>query len=755
MSDGSNTTKNNRKHTLASEHATLLWVVVGVCLLPKLLNFFGADFSAIGISLHELHSAPGGLASLVGNPNLGFEVGKGPIIHALLEWTAVMVAFFTAIVAFSHFFTDKQNNAASVIGIALLTCGAMEGFHALTSLRIVEHTRDHVDFMPFTWSLARTFNAAIFMVCALICLRYINRKVHPGQSRFDVKLMLTISGCIVLFAFILMRAAAVVDDLPQTLYAEGLFKRPFEIAPILIFIATTPLLLRLYRRMPTMLNATLAISIIPHITLELYMLFGSAKLFDNSFIVAHTLKIFAYGLPFYGLVHSYIRAYQRVNHAYYNDSLTAAANRNYFYLYAETALSRAARENKNMAIFYMDLNGFKEINDTHGHEAGDDILKAFAKRVQSCIRSEDCFARMGGDEFVVTIYGFEHIEFLRGIAKKISLLMKEPVPSDSGPLYVSVSIGISIFADERDLNQLLHNADLAMYEAKRKTSDHICFFSDDMSDAHCDTLQLQSDLANALDNDEFYLVYQPVYESGREEPTAFEALIRWKHPQRGDILPDQFISIAERSGLIADIDSWVMETACAQIAEWRELSDQRLRLFINCSAAQFADNALPTRLAGLMEKHQLEGKDLTLEIGEDQLVECAASCSNQFLALRRMGIGIAMDNYGAGSAAVSHLHSLPIDTIKIDKSLVNGSTECGQAKAIVRSTIELASDLGLNVVAEGVQSIAEFNLLRQLGCSGVQGLFLAAPMRSEKCAAIWAKRKKNEKTANITELLGF
>lgn len=722
--------------TLIGQHPVLLAVVVTVCAAPLLLNYFGADFSSQKITLEELRNAPGGLQAIIHDRNIGFELGSGTIIHALLEWTAVMLAALTAIVAFSHFLTDRKNHATSIIGIALLTCAAMEAFHTLASLRIIEHTRDHADFIPFSWSLARTVNAAIFLIGAIICVRHIRFKTRPGELHFDMKLMLIVCSGFILVTGILLRAAATAEDLPKTLYPDAFVKRPFELASIALFLVAAPFLARLYKKAPTVLHATLLLSLIPHLVLELHMALGSSKLFDNDFVIAHALKIFAYALPFYGLVHNYVHSYRKVNHALYNDNLTSSSNRNYFYLAAEAAVARAARESRNVAFFYMDLDNFKRINDTYSHEIGDEILREFAARVQSCIRTEDCFARMGGDEFVLMISNFQHVEFLQTIAQKICASMDTPIITERGPLQVSCSIGISIYPEEKDLNRLLHNADLAMYEAKRQSSTKIKFFSTDLSAQHSQSLQMHHDLQSSLDREQFVLVYHPIFCDGRQTPCAFEALIRWQHPEMGTIMPSVFMPVAERSGLMDKIGHWVFETAFTQLSQWKKTSELPLRLFVNCSRMQLADASFAPTLAAIMHEHDVSGAELTIEIDESEFENCAREYRDTVLALLHMDIGIAVGEYGDGGALLPQLHKLPLNTIKLDCSLVAESVDCARSRAVLASTIELARKLGICVVAQGVENLDQLRLLRELGCQTMQGLLLAPPMDSKACSEL-------------------
>ncbi|MGI9288248.1 MAG: putative bifunctional diguanylate cyclase/phosphodiesterase, partial [Pseudomonadales bacterium] len=545
-----------------------------------------------------------------------------------------------------------------------------------------------------------------------------------------------ISAAFMALALLCMFWAASSRGLPQSFYPENVLSRPYDIAPIVLFVFALFPLVALYRKMPTMLNGALIVCVIPQVVLELHMAFGSIRLFDNHFNIAHALKIVAYLVPFIGLIMHYYRSYTKIDHALYHDALTATANRIYFFELAKRALAQAARHDRQVALFYMDVNRFKEINDTYGHDVGDTVLVNFAERMQALTRAEDCFARLGGDEFVLLIDDVAHIEHLETVAEKIVAMMQKPVSTAAGNVQANVSIGISLFPDADNLQDLVKHADLAMYEAKRQEDSSYQIYTAALSARHSEEICLQRAMPKGLQEGHMRLVYQPVFDTKTRTPTAFEALLRWDDPQRGRISPEIFVPIAEKTNFIHTLGLWVFDKACAQLAQWQKIYTRPLQMHINMSARQFHNKHLALQIANIFYAHGLDGRSIVIEITEGQLIEDIDKCKETIAELKRMGITFALDDYGSGFASITHLRELPIDYLKIDRCLIHNSPRDNRNKILTKTTIELAHSLGLKVVAEGIETKGELRLIRQLGCNFAQGFFLARPLSAMACAEL-------------------
>ncbi len=705
-------------------------------ITPLLFNMLGVYFDSPNVNIAEVLQLKSGFAQLIADRAMLWRMGAGVLHHTLLEWTAVMLAFLTALLAFAHFRLDQEHIATPIIGIALCCSGVMDAFHILASLHIVNVSANDADFVPFTWALARCFNAVILILGAIICLRVARVNHLPGEKKNELLIMLGVSAAFVALALLCVFWAASSSSLPQSFYPENILSRPYDLVPIVLFIFALIPLVALYRKMPTMLNGALIVCVVPQVVLELHMAFGSTRFFDNHFNIAHALKIVAYLVPLVGLMIHYYRSYTKIDHALYHDALTGTANRIYFFELAKRTLVQAARYDRQVALFYMDVNRFKEINDTYGHDVGDAVLIKFAERMQKLIRAEDCFARLGGDEFILLIDNVAYVEHLQTVAEKVIATMQKPVHTAAGDVQANVSIGISLFPAADNLQDLIKHADLAMYEAKTQEDSNYQVYTAALSAKHSEEIFLQREMPKGLQRGQLRLVYQPVFDTKTRTPVAFEALVRWDHPQLGRISPEKFIPIAEKTNFIHSLGLWIFDQACAQLAQWQSSCTKPLKMHINVSARQLRNNRLGLQIANILYTHKIDGRSLAIEITEGQLIEDIEQCKETIAELKRMGITFALDDYGSGFASITHLRELPIDYLKIDRCLIHNLPHDKQNKILTKTTIELAHSLGLKVVAEGIETEGELRLIRKLGCDFAQGFFLSRPLSSPACAEL-------------------
>jgi diguanylate cyclase (GGDEF)-like protein len=423
------------------------------------------------------------------------------------------------------------------------------------------------------------------------------------------------------------------------------------------------------------------------------------------------------------------RADDRVHHIAFHDDLTSLPNRLMLNQRLDRALSRHRRSGSQLAILFMDLDRFKVINDSLGHEVGDMLLRQVADRLRAQSREGDTVARMGGDEFVVLVENRDDLNDISACARRLVEELSAPYLLGKKDCHVTLSIGISVFpSDGSDSQALLKAADVAMYRAKDLGRNNYQYYLPSMNVHTLERLELESDLSRALERGEFLLHYQPKVEIATGLITGTEALLRWKHPVRGLVPPLDFISLAEETGLIVPIGEWVLATACAQNKRWQDMGLTKLGISVNLSARQFSDSMLLTKLTRIIRASGLDPASLELEITESVVMsrgECAVGVLEQ---LKSIGVRIAIDDFGTGYSSLGYLKRFPIDTIKVDRSFIRDIPADSGDKKIARAIIAMAHALRLEVVAEGVENSEQLKFLRAQHCDAVQGYFLFRPL---------------------------
>ncbi len=421
------------------------------------------------------------------------------------------------------------------------------------------------------------------------------------------------------------------------------------------------------------------------------------------------------------------RSEEEIRHLAFYDALTNLPNRHLFLDRFRAALSNASRLNNFGAILFIDLDRFKIINDTLGHDYGDLVLIEVAARLKSCVREMDTVARLGDDEFVVMIENVSENEDDTSrkvglVAEKIRALLASPYHFNGNRYLSSTSIGVSLYGgNEKSVDVLLQHADMAMYQAKSAGRNSIRFFDPVMQNKVAAHAALESDLRQAIAQQQLHLHYQLQVDSNHR-PMGAEALLRWDHPERGLVLPDVFIPIAEESTLILEIGHWVMDTACKQLALWAENNQTRnLTLAVNVSAKQFAIPSFVDSVADVLKAHQVNPSRLKLELTESVMLEDMTATVEKMHALKALGVGLAMDDFGIGYSSLSYLKQLPLDQLKIDQSFVQGITKDGSDAMLVQTIIDLAANFNLNVIAEGVETQAQLTFLKHHECMSFQG----------------------------------
>lgn len=425
-----------------------------------------------------------------------------------------------------------------------------------------------------------------------------------------------------------------------------------------------------------------------------------------------------------------------LSHLAHHDALTDLPNRILFRDRANQAIVQAHRNQTHAALLFLDLDRFKLINDTLGHTVGDQLLRLTAERLSSCLREGDTVSRQGGDEFLILLPEIRSEEQVAQVAQKIMNVFATPFHLLEQEVYITASLGIVLFpSDGEDIETLIKHADTAMYHAKEEGRNRYQFYSLAFNQALSQRMSLQNDMRRALACEEFILYYQPQYRISDGQMCGMEALVRWQHPERGFLLPGEFISIAEESGLILSLGEWVLRSACLQNKRWQEMGYPAVRVAVNLSARQFRQANLVSQIAQILTETGLDPQWLELEITESISMENSSFSLSILQDLKEMGIHLSMDDFGTGFSSLSYLSRFSIDTLKIDRSFVraltNRTDDRGSGNEIVTTIIQLAQNLGLRVIAEGVETEAQLDFLRAQGCAEAQGYLFARPVSAE------------------------
>ena len=436
-------------------------------------------------------------------------------------------------------------------------------------------------------------------------------------------------------------------------------------------------------------------------------------------------------------------ASQQIEHVAYHDALTGLPNRPLFLDRLIVALSQAARHDYKIAIFFFDVDHFKDINDTLGHSHGDALLKELADRIRKSVRASDTVSRFGGDEFTIFAQHVDRVEDVARIAQKLLDTVKEPFRIAGQELFVSVSVGISIYPlDGTDPETLLKNADAAMYRAKEQGRDNYQIYAPAMNACAIERLSLETQLRRALENEELEVHYQPLVELDSGMVYGAEALLRWRRPDGRLAAPRTFMRALETSGLIVPVGDWVLQRACAEAVEWSDIEGAHIGVAVNVAARQFQRPDLAARIAAVLASTGLEPSRLELEITETCAMQNAEANVRMLRELKRAGIRIAIDDFGTGYSSLHYLKRFPIDTLKLDRSFVQDVTEDQGDAAIATAVVSMAASLGLKLVAEGIETPEQLAFFRERRCARGQGFLFGRPMPADEFRAFLRERAR-------------
>lgn len=433
---------------------------------------------------------------------------------------------------------------------------------------------------------------------------------------------------------------------------------------------------------------------------------------------------------------------ERLQYLAHHDALTELPNRVLFLDRLKQAMALGRRYNRLVAVMFLDLDNFKRVNDTLGHQAGDRLLLAAAERLSKCVRSRDTVARLGGDEFAIILEEVASVDDVSPIAEKVLEGLSMSFEVDGRTVDISTSIGISLFPnDGTDFQTLLRNADAAMYRAKQQGRNNYQFYTPAYVARNFPRSTLETNLRLALERNEFFVCYQALVDTYDEKAVGVEALLRWQHPRLGEIMPEKFIPLLEDSGLILPVEEWVLQTACAQHKAWRKQGLDSLKIAVNLSAHQFHRKDLVDSVRRVLSDTGMEPRLLKLEITEGMLLHHGEATMDTLRALHELGVEVCIDDFGTGYSALSYLKKFAVSSIKIDRSFVQDVATDSDSASITAAIIALGHSLRLQVIAEGAETAEQVRLLREQGCDELQGFYYSRPVRADAFAQWWLERR--------------
>jgi diguanylate cyclase (GGDEF)-like protein len=449
------------------------------------------------------------------------------------------------------------------------------------------------------------------------------------------------------------------------------------------------------------------------------------------------------------------RVEERLAQLAHFDSLTDLPNRNYFNEKLTRAIGQATRNDKSVALIFIDLDNFKLVNDTLGHHLGDAVLKCVADRLTETLRASDTVCRLSGDEFAVLVEAVRSDADAMAVAEKIRTTLSQPFVAGGHEVFIGASIGVALSDPrKRDVQKLFRDADTAMYHAKAQGRNNCQLFHQDMNARAVHRRTIESGLRRAVEREDFILHYQPQIDLRTKRIVAVEALLRWRHPELGFVSPAEFIPIAEESRLINQIGEWALEAACNDAQRWKHLGMSPLTVAVNLSGRQFNQPDIVAKIGEIIARTQMDARMIELELTESTLIENAQSNIRRLRELRELGVALAIDDFGSGYSSLNYLRRFPIQRLKIDRGFVQHIPYNRDDVAIITAIVKLARSLDLEVVAEGVERTDQLRMLSGLGCDRVQGFLISRPVPAEMLPELWARFLAGQSAAHRS-VVGF
>ncbi len=709
----------------------LILIILLLLELPYIGLSLGFDFS--------IHSKPLAAQSMQ-NYLIEAQV-RGYFRQTLLQWSSFSLAAVTVLLAFTRY-KLSEDKVALIIGLSILFSGFIEATHTLFVDGLTLNYNQKNNFDALIWTFSNSISGLILLIGLAILLK------TKRKSRLPPRHFILITSLILLIALYTIYHIYNSTTTPEMWFNDEDISRPYEAVSLgIYFIILIFFYPKIYKKYPSILSHCIFYMSITQIITAFYLMSLSHTPYDSAYNIAYFLKVVNYFIPCICFIIYYVISYKEVLEGQKNlkikqeelkyvashDSLTNLFNRREFENLLDKSIANTLRINSSLALLLIDLDNFKITNDSFGHIHGDELLKQFSSRLVSLIRKGDLLARVGGDEFTLISPNIKSPSSARHLAQRILNELNTPYLINGKLIIVTASIGISVFpTDGRTTETLLIKADLAMYKAKNSGKNTYQFYTEELSYLQSRESEIEAHLRQALHNDEFALNFQPKYNLLNKKIIGAEILLRWDNEVLGQISPDEFIPVAERAGLIMDIGTWVLNKSCKQISEWnKQYASSNLSFSINISPIQLSNSQFLNILKKILLNLKYSAPNLEFEITESILMRESNELTNVLNNISALGIKISLDDFGKGYSSLNRLRTLPIDTLKIDKHFISDIHNKNDKVVIVDIIIKLANELGVNIIAEGIETSAQLDYLVSKKCYSGQGFLLSQPISTE------------------------
>lgn len=715
----------------------LVLIIILLLGMPYIGLYLGFDFGLIAKRLN--------LVTAVQSHLIELEI-RGYFRQTLLQWSGFSIATVTILLSFTQY-RLTNDKIALIIGMSVLLSGSIEAIHTvfIDGMSLSYHEKSNLDAL--IWTFSNSLGGFILAVGGSILL--INK-----ENQLSVTAFILLAIFLILTAITVIFYSAEVIKIPEMWFRNNLLSRPYELIPIGIYLFIMVWIYPLiYKRYPTILADCIFYMATTQIVISIYLMLLSNNQYDEAYNIAYFLKIITYFIPASCLIINYVSSYSMVlkaqerlkkkqeslKHIASHDSLTNLFNRREFEHLLDNAI-HSAKLNPNkisMALLLIDLDNFKSINDTYGHIHGDKLLKQFADRLAVITRENDILSRVGGDEFTLILYDIKSHFTVREISRRILSEVNSAYNILDKLITVTVSIGIAIYPnDGKTTNELLRKADLALYKAKNSGKNSYQFYTQQLNLFQHRTAEIEAHLRKALINDELKLFYQPKFNLITQKIVGAEVLLRWKNHALGKINPDEFIPIAEKTGLIIDMGHWVLRKTCEQVMEWKNKYNVMLSFSINISPLQLTNNYFFPYLKKILNEFNYPPQHLEFEITESLLINESKEVRQLLTNITSLGIKLSLDDFGKEYSSLNRLRTLPIDSLKIDKSFISDIKSETEKVIIIDMIITLARELGMSIIAEGIETEEQLNYLISRKCYIGQGFLFSKPISAKKFAKL-------------------
>lgn len=709
----------------------LVFIIILILGLPYIGLNVGLDFGVLAKKM--------GHTSIYNAQLLEPQI-RGYFRQTLLQWSGFSIAAVTVLLSFTQYKLGNDK-IALIIGLSVLFSGCVGALHTLVIDGISLNFIDKNNLDALIWTFSNSVSGLILALGLIILL--VNQ--HKENLNFITFILLT--TFLVLASVTLIYYAALVIQLPQMWFKNFLFPRPYELITIIIYLVIIIIIYpKAYKIYPAILTNSIFYMAITEIVTSIYLMFLSSDPYDSAYNIAYFLKIVEYFIPCSCLVMNYVFSYSAVLHAQKrlklkqeelsyiasHDSLTNLFNRRKFEELLEKSIANSARTKSLMALLLIDLDNFKTTNDTFGHVHGDELLRQFTSRLNLLIRKGDILSRVGGDEFTLITPNIRSPSSARQLAERVLNEWNNPYTLNGKLITASVSIGISIYPnDGKTTRDLLRKADMAMYKAKRTGKNSYQFYTEQLSFLQHRESEVEAHLKKALHKDQLEIHFQPKFDLIKHQIIGAEVLLFWQSETLGLVTPSEFIPVAERTGLIIELGLWVIRKTFEQVMAHKQIKSDILEYSINISPIQLSNNFFLKNLDKLLIDYNFPSKHLELEITENILMNHNEDVRQVLDGIAALGIKLSLDDFGMEYSSLNRLKTLPIDTLKIDKSFIADIKNENEKVVIIDIIIKLAIELGMSIVAEGIETQEQLNYLVARKCTIGQGFLLSKPLSSE------------------------